>query len=255
MKAWKKIMGMALALCMMLTVLLIPDMEPAAKAKVSSQNVTIMVGQTYNTPVRVAYSKEGHSIKNIKSNSSDLLIKQTYQNWSSYNSSNLSNNYAEIGMYAKKAGKYKVTFSVCNEKNKVVSKHTVNVTATTTYNSPIKNVTFAGKNNYFIGVTSKKSGKFKVTMNKGFKLKSITMQTYNAQGNLVEKKIKNNANVTLGEYAYKSEDNYESSNSDSWRYYYYTNMMATTVFQVQYQNTKTKEVGTIQYSLYKMPKN
>lgn len=253
MKTWKKLTGTVLAVCIMFAVLLVPDMEPAAKAKLSSQNVSVIVGSTYNNLVRVTYSKEGHKIKNLKSNSSNLLVKQTHQSWSRTG----SDNYAEIEMYAKKAGKYKVTFQVCNDKNKVVSKHTINVTATTTYNAPIKNATFAGKSTYFYSVVSKKSGKFKVTMNKGFKLKSITMQTYDAQGKRVEKKIKNNAKITLGEYAYKDENlnEYSYDNNISWSYYYYTHMMAETYIEVQYQNTKTKETGTVSYALYRMPKN
>lgn len=254
MKAWKRLTGIVLAFCMAFTVLLIPDTEPAAKVTVSAKNVSVIVGQNYNTPVRITYFKEGRTIKNLKSNSSDLLVKQTRQSWNIHYA-DASNNCAEISMYAKKAGKYKVTFNVCNAQNKVVSKHTVNVTATTAYNSPIKKATFAGKLTYPSSIVSKKSGKFKVTMNKGFKLESITMQTYDAQGKRVEKKIKNNANVTLGEYAYKNENNYEYSYSDSWSYYYYTNMFAETVFTVQYQNTKTKATGAMIYSIYKMPKN
>lgn len=69
------------------------------------------------------------------------------------------------------------------------------------------------------------------------------------------KKIKNNANVKLGEYAYKNEYSNEYSYDNSWSYYYYTRMFAETVFTVQYQNTKTKEIGTISYSVFKMPKN
>ncbi len=256
MKAWKKLTNIVLAICIMFTALLVPNMEPAAKVKVSAKNVLVIVGQTYNAPVKITYFKEGRTIKNLKSNSSDLLVKQTTQNWDSWYS-DASNNYAEISMYAKKAGKYKVTFSVCNEKNKVVSKHTVNVTATTAtaYNSPVKKAVFAGKSTYPYSIVIKTSGKFKVTMNKGFKLKSITMQTYDAQGKQVEKKIKNNANVKLGEYAYKNEYSNEYSYDNSWSYYYYTRMFAETVFTVQYQNTKTKEIGTISYSVFKMPKN
>lgn len=253
MKAWKKLTGIVLAICIMFTLLLVPDMEPAAKAKVSSKNVSVIVGSQYNNSVKITYSKEGHKIKNLKSNSDNLLVKQTSQWWSSYT----DNPYAYIEMYAKKAGKYKVTFSVCNDKNKVVSKHTINVIAATTYTSPVKNATFAGKSTYFYSgnIVSKKSGKFKVTMNKGFKLKSITMHTYDAQGESVEKKIKNNANVTLGEYAYKNEYSNEYSYDNSWSYHCSTDMMAMTSFEVQYQNTKTKEAGTISYVLYKVPKN
>lgn len=255
MKSWKNLAVMVFAACIMFMVLLVPDMEPAAKAKTSAQNVTVFVEHTYNIPVKINYPKKGRTIKNLKSNSSDLLVRQTAQFWYSY--SYTSDNCAEISMYAKKAGKYKVTFNVCNEKNKVISKYTLNVTAkNSTSNMPIKKATFAGKSiNTYSGAVSKKSGKFKVTMNKGFKLKSITMQTYDAQGKQVEKKIKNNANVTLGEYAYKYEDNWESSNDNSWSYRYSTGWLARTIFTVQYQNTKTKEIGTEVYVIYKMPKN
>ena len=117
MKAWKKLTNIVLAICIMFTALLVPNMEPAAKVKVSAKNVLVIVGQTYNAPVKITYFKEGRTIKNLKSNSSDLLVKQTTQNWDSWYS-DASNNYAEISMYAKKRGNTKLPLACAMKKIK-----------------------------------------------------------------------------------------------------------------------------------------
>ncbi|WP_035764796.1 hypothetical protein [Butyrivibrio sp. NC2002] len=123
--------------------------------------------------------------------------KENLYNWGS----------ATIRVYGKKAGKSVISFQINDANgNKVATKK---ITVTVKENaSAFKNVTFAGKKlieadgkhtydniNDGYDFTTKKSGKFKVTMNKGFKLKSIYVEKY------------------LGEEKYASSDSYTSTRS------------------------------------------
>lgn len=253
----KKIACLLLAACMGTAAFFVPDTRAFAKAKVEPSSRNITVGVPYELPIRVSYSKGDAQIKNLKTNSKNLIAKQTYQYFHDWGGSD-NDNYgtAEIGLYAKKAGTYQVTFDVCSQSGKKNSRHTVKVIARNPGASdyPIKRVTFAGKNTFY-EISKKKSGKFKVVLNKGYKLKSITMTYYDKSGKEVTKKIKNNGKVTLSEYASKHENEWTSSYSDEWSYNLSTDMFARTEFAISYQNTKTKATGEIWYSLYRMPKN
>ncbi len=262
MKIWKKFTGIALALCMAVAVIAVPSTPAFAKASVDPKKITIPVGSTYETDIDISYSLGDAKITKIKSNSKNLYVKQTYQYY--HDSLNTGSEhpygYATLRLYASKPGKYKVTFQVCNAGGKKVSKHTVQVTAKEVdleyYNPAIKKATFAGKQDIFSTLTNKKSGKFKVKMQKGYKLNSITMRYYDANGKWVERPIKNNAKVTLSPYAYKSETDYKSSNDPNyWYYYLSTGFYAETSFRVEYMNKKTKEISSRYYYIYRKPSN
>lgn len=262
MKIWKKIIGVVLSVCMAAAVTAVPNMQAFAKASVSHKSITIPVGSTYETDIDISYSLGDAKITKIKSSSKNLYVKQTFQNYheSQYNWSEHPYGYATLRLYAAKPGKYKVTFQVCNAQGKKVSKHTVKVTAKTMdleyYNPAIKKVTFAGKQDIFGMLTNKKSGKFKVKMQKGYKLNSITMRYYDANGKWIEQPIKNNAKVTLSPYTYKYENDYRSSYDPGyWSYYMYTGFFAETSFRVEYMNKKTKEISTRTYFIYRKPVN
>lgn len=262
MKIWKKITGIMLAACMAAAVIAVPDMQASAKAYVSPKSITIPVGSTYETDVNIDYSLGDAKITKIKSSSKNLYVKQTHQEYheTQYNWSEHPYGYATLRLYAAKPGKYKVTFQVCNAQGKKVSKHTVKVTAKEMdleyYNPALKKVTFSGKQDVFGMITNKKSGKFKVKMNKGYKLNSITLRYYDASGKWIEQPIKNNAKVTLSPYAYKYEYDYQSSWEPTyWSYYMYTGFFAETSFRVEYMNKKTKEISSRYYYLYRTPVN
>lgn len=261
----KKIAGLLLAVCMAVTILAVPNTQAYAKATVSKKNVSISVGSQYTNQIEVIYSKGDAQLKNIRTNSKNLIARQVYQYYheDEYSYADYPYGYARIGLYAKKEGSYKVSFDVCNAAGKKVSSHTVNVKTNATYQSPIQKATFAGKP-MFYELTSRKSGKFKVKMSPGYKLKSIEMSTYDADGSrMITKKIKNNAKVTLGKYAYKNEDEYSYTDYDYetdtrtsvWNYHLNTGFFAETRFSVTYQNTKTKATGTMTYWVYTMPQN
>ena len=266
----KKAACFFLAVCMAASVAAVPNTQAYAKATVNSNKVNITANAIYSSQIEVTYSQGDAQIKNIKTSSRNLIAKQTYQDYHGEDRyySERPYGYARIGLYAKKAGNYKVTFDVCDAEGNKVSSHTVQVKAgdSARYSSPIKDATFAGKEILY-QLSSKKSGKFKVTMNKGYRLKSITMETYNASGRLVSKKIKNNAKVTLGEYTYKYENEgkyydydydpvtFEEKRTERWYYNLSTELFARTEFRVEYVNNKTKTTGTVYYTLYRVPKN
>ncbi len=270
MRISKKIACFLFAACMAVSVLAVPNTKAYAQAKVSSEKMNITVNSTYTNQIEITYSEGDAQIKNIKTNSKNLIAKQTYQYYhqEAYTYSERPYGYARIGLFAKKAGNYRVTFDVCGPDGSKKSSHSLRVKAGNSdrNESPVKKATFAGKETFF-ELCGKKSGKFKVEMNKGYKLKSITMITDDANGKSVEKKIKNNTKVTLGEYAYKSEDDYtyydydydpvtyQETRRERWSYYLYSDMFAQTEFRVEYVNTKTKTQGTAYFSLYRIPKN
>lgn len=257
MNTLKRISGIMLSLCMVLSILVIPTVDASAKAKAPS-SAKIIVGQQNSGAIEVTYSANDKQIMNIKSSSKNLLAVQTYQYaHEKFSYSNKSYGYANIGLYAKKKGNYKVTFDVCDAKGKKNNSYTVKVSASgdSTYVSPVKKITFDGKADTFYNVTTKKSGKFKVTMNSGYSIKSIKMHTYDKDGNLVTKTIKNNQKVTLGNYAYINENENISEYSDYFYYFMSTNQFATTEFEVTYMDKKTKATGTFNCFIYRMPLN
>lgn len=277
MRILKRITGLVLAVCMAAAIMVVPNTEAYAKAKVSTKNADIIVNSSYSSLIKVTYSKGDAQIKNIKTSSKNLIARQTNQYWRKEKNSwskDAPYGYADIGLYGTKKGTYKLTFDVCNEEGKKRSSHSVKVVVSDdlAVNYPIMKATFNGKTDAFWSLSNKSSGKFKVVMNKGYKLKSITMTTYDAKGNNVTKKIKNNKKVKLGQYAYLYENDYEYQNwgevwneetgeydrvNDKleWSYYLYAHVLANTTFTITYQNTKTKSVGTTSYTIYTIPKN
>lgn len=268
MKIWKRMACAVLAVCMAAAMAVVPNMDALAAANtkkpgVESKNIEIQTGSPYTNSIVIIYGKGDAQIKNIKSSSKNLYARQTDQDYNVYENTYSEYPYgrAEIGLYAKKSGSYKVSFDVCDINGKRRAKYTVKVKANETYegDSPVKKVTYAGKQDLWYTLTGKKSGKFKVTMNSGYKLKSITMEYTDANGNSVEKKIKNNKKVTLGKFVYKYE--HENSYNDYWsgkkysNYNLSTSLFATTTFRIKYQNKKTKANGEMSYSLYTLPVN
>lgn len=256
MKTWKRFAAAILAMCMAVTVMLIPDAPVFAAVSVPSSVAITTKSQTTDA-IQVSYGKGDVRLANVKSNNKNLIVKQTTQYWHKDEYTWATENkygYAYLGLYAKKAGTYKVSFDVYSKTKKLASKTvTVKAADAGTSVSPFKSVTFNGKSNVFYKLTGSKSGKFKVTMNKGYKVKSITMKTYNKKGESVSKTIKNNQKVTLGQYA--DVYTYDYDYGTSWSYYYRTDMFATTYFEVTYQNTKTKAISTSTWYLYTTAKN
>ena len=129
-----------------------------------------------DSAISVQLGTNGKNIKNIKTSSKNLKAKVTRLSLSS------SSNSGYVGVYAKKTGKYTVSFDVYNAQNKKIKKFTVKVNVTEptfSNNSPFKSVTFNNKEyDYAKAVYNKNSVKVNVKMNKGYKLKKIEYSTY-----------------------------------------------------------------------------
>lgn len=237
----------------MLTTFLCPGIVAAATAPEATAPAAehVAVKQTYSQEIEVVFAEGDYKIANLKSSSSNLLLRTTYIGASSSKRSYDSEHpygYAEIGMYAKKKGTYVVTFDVIGRNQEVRSSHSVKVYADG--NTPVKKTTFNGSTNIYSTLAPKAKGKFKVTMTKGYQLQSITMTTYNKAGKMVTKKVKNGANVTLGKYRRISEG-YKNAASENWS----AELLARTQFRVTYKDKYSGEAKDIYYSLYRLPLN
>ena len=97
-------------------------------------------------------------------------------------------------------------------------------------------------------LTSKKSGKLSVKMNKGYTLKKITVTTYNKAGKEVVKTMKNNSTLKLGEYAYIFDNSYSSGRN------YSTSLAARTKITITYIDKYTKQECESIYSISRLAK-
>ena len=154
--------------------------------------------------------------------------------------------YASIGLYAKKKGKYVVSYDICDKAGKKLSsgKTTVYVSD----DQPIKSVKF-DKKYLSSAITFKKSGKLSISMNKGYKLKKITVTTYNKSGKEVVKTVRNNSTIKLGEYA----QIYDNSYSDGSRYFS-TSLAARTQIKITYTDKYTKQKCESSYTINRLAK-
>lgn len=242
----KRTLSFLAAICMLITCLMIPN-GPAA-ASTSPKQAHVWVKETGRFTVK--FDEGDYKIANLKSSNKNLLLRTTYVSASARKRDYDKDNpwgYAEVGIYAKKKGTYTVTFDVVDKQNTVRKSHSLKVYATT--DSAIKKVTFAGSMEFY-GIAPKAKGKFKVTMTKGYQLKSITMTTYNKAGKAITKKIKNGSNITLG--SYRSKNIYESSKErEDWN----ADLLAATEIRITYKDKYTKDIDTAYYTLYREPKN
>ena len=234
---------------------------------------TISVGYAYDYSngaggyTYVSLSKDDDRVTNVRSSSSNLIAKKTseqiYTSTSTdyeYDEETYSGKYvtktttsyssAYISFFAKKAGKYKVTFDVIDASGKVKCTKTISVkTYRTTYTKPIvKSIKYAGKEFYeHYPFTTKKQGKLSVKLAKGYKLVSIERGTYNANGEMVYKKIKNNKTLKLATSTkYKKSYSYADHSVDE--------LFPATSIRLNIINNKTKEEFTYYYELCTMNK-
>lgn len=249
-----------------------------AKAEYINDNVngvsyddhdTINVGYAYEYSkgaggyTYISLSEEGDRVTNVKSSSSNLLAKKTFERrYTStdtdyeYDESTYEGKYVQktttrysaayISFFAKKAGKYKVTFDVIDAQGKVKCTKTISVeTYKDSVSKPIvKSIKYAGKEFYeHYPYATKKQGKLSVKLAKGYSLVSIERGVYDAKGNVVYKKIKNNKTLKLATSQKYSYSNSSSSRTDV------DELFPDTLIRLTIKNKKTKEVFTMTYSL------
>lgn len=215
-------------------------------------------GYTY-----ISLSEEGDRVTNVKSSSSNLLAKKTYERrytdtYTDYEydentyegkyvqKTKTSYSFAYISFFAKKAGKYKVTFDVIDAQGKVKCTKTISVeTYRDSVSKPIvKSIKYAGKDFYeHYPYATKKQGKLSVKLAKGYSLVSIERGVSDAQGNYVYKKIKNNKTLKLATSQKYSYSNSSFSRTDV------DELFPDTLIRLTIKNKKTKEVFTMTYSL------
>lgn len=275
MKLMKQIVCTILTLCLCAGLFIIPSTPVSAATNPSvPKNVDVFYYKDFpmvnDYAIAVQLGTSGRTIKNLKTSNKNLKAKVT----SLSVSSSQTQNSGYIGVYAKKTGTYKVSFDVYNAKNTKVKSLSVKVRVlkpTVSNNNPFKKLTFDGNEYDYQNLYSKGSVKINVTMNKGYKLKSIKYRTYgkpkttystsnsktisNAETTKSVKKIKNNMSfkLNLGHYANYSASSYvfESTYYNSEYHHMSTGVLAPTTVVITYQ-TKDKQTRTTYYTLYRI---
>ena len=116
-------------------------------------------------------------------------------------------------------------------------------------------VTLNGKVKAY-GVVKMKSAKFKVAMNKGYKLKKIQYGVFKKDASdMTWKTIKNGGKVVFGKYPrhYESKNEYGDKNSDYYSYYEGVSnaLTAATSVKVTYVDKYTKSTEVVTYTYYR----
>ena len=87
-----------------------------------------------------------------------------------------------------------------------------------------------------------------MTMNKGYKLTKIVVETYDKNGERKSKTVKNNSTITLGKYPYFNE----SGEVDGNYYYMNTSIEASTQIRIYYTDKYTKSEDSGNYYMYRL---
>lgn len=256
MKMTKRMSGLILALLMVITLFAVPTPAYAAERGNVPSKVRVYAKSYTDNAIEFNYANAGDQLKNLKSSSKNLVVKQTYHREESAAYSSNAQNYANIGVYAKKEGKYTVSFDIYSKDGSVKrSSHKVTVYAKN--DSPVSSIKIDGKsiwdsdsNSAF---TTKKSGKLSIKMAKGYTLKKITVRTYDKDGKTVEKVVKNNKKITLGKYGSSYSYNYQSEYSPEYWYSYWSkSIYAPTYIEITYKDKWTKQNETTTYMVRRL---
>ena len=177
------------------TIYTTPDVVKYTDFKSNSKSLKVrmydLVEQTKAGKARYAYKKN-------ENGETKYYYRDVNGNWQSKTKKELKEIYKGQGRYqlqlfAKKPGKYKVTFNARNAEGAIIANKSITVIARADARA-IKSVTYGGKNvltdtdgdgradynNYYAtigGYTTKKKGKLVVTPNKGFKIKKIEVSS------------------------------------------------------------------------------
>ena len=174
--------------------------------------------------------------------------------------------YYKIAYYCKKKGTYTVSFKVRDKDNKVLETKSFKVkVGYTAYSYPFKSVQYAGDylykyHRYVEGedyedpamlYTTKKSGKLKVKMSKGYKIKKIEVTTFKKNGKTVTKKTGNNKTIKVTTIMKGTEKYNSGSGSYAYGYETYRNpMFPRTEVKIYYTKKGSKEVMTDYFPIY-----
>lgn len=260
MKNLRKLQSIMLALALVLGLVTVSSSNAfAANSKVIPKAVHIYTQSVDDSAINLSLAEAGDKIKDIKTSSTNLIAKQTQYNTSS---SSQEGTRVNIGLYAKKDGKYSLTFNIYNKTGE--KKESATITVYANKDHAVKSVTFQDKK--IEGLQTVESGKVKVTMNTGYKLvkleygveKSSKDESGNINSDTVYKEFKSGDTIRLGTEAYKSSSSYSYDESDGSKYfneYLYTSLFAYTHIRVTYIDKYTNEKTESTYSIYRVAVN
>ncbi len=242
--------------------------------EVSKYNVTgsytpnILIETGTKTDIITVY---GYKVS-VKSSSSNLkLFKSTYTSTTSTTKSNSKqvtksdDNNVSVSGYAKKAGTYKVTYTVKDINGTVVAPtQTLTVVAKDDV-SPFKKITYAGtslwnnEDSRFSGLTdttvytTKKKGKLVVKPASGYKIKKIEVATYNAVDTKTENIYSTDDYEHTATYTTNKSTSIEYTNSDGVtrtydKYDEYGNQITGNMTYKKVKSGKKITIGTTPYT-------
>lgn len=220
------------------------------------------------TFVSISLDNEGDRVTNIRVDKKGLLAKKTYERVhesvdtdydyeTDTHTRTTTYKYSDtyISLYGTKKGSYIVSFDVTDKTGAVKCTKTIKVKVDPNVvykKSPIKKITFAGKELYnHYPFSTKTKGKLVVKLNKGYKLVSIEIGKVNSKGETVYKKTKNKKTITL---AKSTKYSYENKYSTTSYKYSYNQLFPDTDIRITVKNNKTKEVTQHTYVLETLSK-
>ena len=275
MKLQKRRGMMLAALFLVIGLMLGMTAAVSAKEKVTKLPTSVrMYPGSASSVITFTLPAYGDVVKNVKVNSKDVIARVTgydvYRHSETYSGDSEDYKTVSIGAYSKKEGKYKISFDIYSAKGKKKSSKRVNLFVKS--DSPFYKVTYAGKP-YNYGEDVPKSGKFKVVMSKGYKLKKLEVGTYKqtkdkddetrVESEMVYKTFKNGAKIKLGtkgyHYAYswgslkqeENDDDYYSGYS-SYSRYLNKDLEARTEIRITYIDKWTKKEATTYYDFNRL---
>lgn len=252
MKLSKKLSTLFAAFFLLAALMIGSAMTVSAASSIPTK-VRIFPKTVNNYAVTFELPSTGDVIKNVKSSSKNLAVRQTSMSdeKSSYNTSNS----VTLGMYAKKTGTYTVTFDIYSAAGKKKSSKKITVYAKS--DSPVKKFTYNGKA-YAYSANHAASGKIKVTMNSGYKLKKIEVGKYTVsktidgqESNLKWTKVNNGAKITLSKVPHTSSYEYGSLTDGYYCKRSTKQMDAETIVRITYTDKYTKQSATTFYYFYR----
>lgn len=210
---------------------------------------------------------KGDRITNVVSSSSNLRVKKTQEHyvrttdflWDEETAQKItetSTHYYSVYLsyFAKKPGKYTVSFDVTDASGNLRCTKTIKVTvpksASKTFTA-IKSIKYAGKELWrYAPYTAKTKGKLSVKTKSGYSLVSIKIGKMNSRGKMKYSKVKNNRTIKL---ATKSKYVITEEDSDD-RVTTVTPLFPATEICITVKEKATKEIFTQTFTLYTLSK-
>lgn len=257
----KRICGLVLVLAFIVSMFLTTVKAESTEKKDSIPTKVRLYNGFNQEAIKIELADTTQSIVNVKSNNKNMKAMLTASDYiyesSSYLENAMERNSYTIGVLSKKDGTYTVSFDIVDKDNKKVSTKEVKVYA---YKSPIKSITFDGKNlngNLLTG----KSAKIKVTLTSGNKINKLRYGMYklveldkdNVKCQEVYKGFKNGSKITFGTQPYYYLSVHASDYGDS-KYesrYMSSGMTIPTFIEITYYDVYTKRNETIIQQYYK----